>query len=513
MKSMGASESQAASGQGGLGGDSPYDQFWTMSPDLLCTADLHGRFLRLNPAWERTLGYSLHELTSRPYIDFVHPDDRQRTLDEAAHLATGASTVAFANRYRHKDGTYRQLTWNCVTLLDQQLIYAVARDVTDRHAAEERFRTLVANIPGAVYRCACDSKWTMEYMSDAIESITGYPASDYIGNRVRSFADVIHPDDRDHVDQVVRTGVNASQPYSIDYRIVHRDGSIRWVYEKGQGVFGDDGSLLWLDGVIFDITPQKRAQQELARRTIELARSNADLEEFAYAASHDLRAPLRAIANLSEWLEDDLGPKLDADNKHNLQLLRSRVQRMQRLVDDLLTYSRATRLPHPAQSVGVSKLLDDVVFMLNPPDGFTIDYAKDLPTIHTARAPLEQVLSNLIGNAIKHHDRAAGRVQVTLRDLGEQWEFSVRDDGPGIEPEFHERIFKMFHTLQSRDELEGSGMGLALVKKLVEQWGGRVYVHSHRGAVAGPAGRGTSFIFTWPKIQPEPAEPAEGSES
>jgi PAS domain S-box-containing protein len=509
MKSMGASESQAVSGQGGLGGGSPYDQFWTMSPDLLCTADLQGHFLQLNPAWERTLGYSIDELTSRPYIDFVHPEDRERTLAEAAHLATGANTVAFRNRYRHKDGSYRQLTWNCVTLLDQQLIYAVARDVTEHRAAEERFRTLVANIPGAVYRCACDCQWTMEYLSDAIESITGYPASDYIANRVRSFAAVIHPDDRAHVEQVVQQGVAAAQPYSIEYRLLHRDGSIRWVYEKGQGIFDDSGALLWLDGVIFDITMQKRAQQELAQRTIELARSNADLEEFAYAASHDLRAPLRAIANLSEWLEDDLGPRLDADNKHNLQLLRSRVQRMQRLVDDLLTYSRATRLPHPVQAVSVSKLLDDVVFMLNPPEGFTIDYAENLPTIHTARAPLEQVLSNLIGNAIKHHDRHDGRIAVKLRDLDQQWEFTVADDGPGIEPEFHERIFRMFHTLKSRDELEGSGMGLALVKKLVEQWGGRVYVHSHRGAVSGPAGRGTSFIFTWPKEQPEPAEGTE----
>lgn len=505
MNHMGTSESQTVSGQSEQGG-SPYDQFWTMSPDLLCTADLHGHFVQLNPAWERTLGYRLDELLSRPYVDFVHPDDRASTQAEAARLVGGGETVAFTNRYRCKDGSYRRLVWNSVVRLDRKLIYAVARDVTERRAVEERFRTLVSNIPGAVYRCACDNLWTMDYLSPAIEPITGYPAADYINNRVRSFVDVIHPEDRDHVDKLVTQAVSESEPYGIEYRIVHRDGTIRWVYEKGQGAFGDAGDVLWLDGVIFDITPQKRAQQELAQRTIELARSNADLEEFAYAASHDLRAPLRAIANLSEWLEDDLGPQLDGDNKHNLQLLRARVQRMQRLVDDLLTYSRATRLPHPVQEVELTRLLDDVVFMLNPPEGFSVEYADDLPTIQTARAPLEQILTNLIGNAIKHHDRERGRVQVTMRDMGLQLEFTVTDDGPGIEPEFHERVFKMFHTLKSRDELEGSGMGLALVKKLVEQWGGQIYLHSHRGAATGDDGRGASFIFTWPKRMREREE-------
>ena len=179
---------------------------------------------------------------------------------------------------------------------------------------------------------------------------------------------------------------------------------------------------------------------------------------------------------------------------------------MQRLVDDLLTYSRATRLPHPVQEVELTRLLDDVVFMLNPPEGFSVEYADDLPTIQTARAPLEQILTNLIGNAIKHHDRERGRVQVTMRDMGLQLEFTVTDDGPGIEPEFHERVFKMFHTLKSRDELEGSGMGLALVKKLVEQWGGQIYLHSHRGAATGDDGRGASFIFTWPKRMREREE-------
>lgn len=469
------------------------DQFWAMSPDLLCTAGFDGIFKRLNPAWTKTLGWTTEELMSKPYIEFVHPDDRQSTIDEASLLSTGEhTTVAFTNRYQHKDGTYRWLVWNSVVMEDQKLVYAVARDVTDRREAEERFRTLVANIPGAVYRCACDDLYTMQFLSDAVEQITGYAASDFIDNRKLSFVDIYYKQDVPHIEQVVVAALQQHQPYDIEYRIVHRSGSIRWIYEKGQAVFDDQGRVLWLDGVLFDITEQKHAQQELARRTRELARSNTDLEEFAYAASHDLRAPLRAIANLSEWIEEDLGDDLPDSSQHNLTLLRNRVHRMQQLIDDLLTYSRVTRTTGQAESINLSLLIDDIVLLINPPQRFTIEYSDDLPTIDAPRAPLEQVLMNLVANAVKHHDRAAGHVRIDVTRRGREYEFAVADDGPGIDPEHYERIFKMFATLQSRDQREGSGMGLALVKKLVERLGGRIWVTENQP-------RGCVFHFTWPK--------------
>ena len=165
---------------------------------------------------------------------------------------------------------------------------------------------------------------------------------------------------------------------------------------------------------------------------------------------------------------------------------------MERLVDDVLTYSRAGSTHSEAEVVQVSELLQYVIVILMPPETFTIRVQEPMPVLKTFKAPLQQIFSNLIGNSIEHHDRPDGRVEILAKDLGGFCEFTVADDGPGIAPEFHKRIFKKFQTLQSPCKVEGTGMGLALVKKLVEQQGGKVTLES-------APGKGASFSFTWPK--------------
>ena len=239
-------------------------------------------------------------------------------------------------------------------------------------------------------------------------------------------------------------------------------------------------------------TALQASQADLGRQAIELSRSNEELEKFAYVASHDLKAPLRAIDNLTSWIEEDLGDVLEGDTRRNMDLLRGRVSRMERLLDDLLTYSRAGRVRSNVERVDTRALVQDVTELLNPPEGFRVDVEPGLPTLETEKAPLEQVFRNLIGNAIKHHNRPDGRVTVAVEDTGGFHDFVISDDGPGIPEKFHEKIFGMFQTLQSRDKVEGSGMGLALVKKIVERYGGRIRVESQEG-------QGTRFFFTWSK--------------
>ena len=172
--------------------------------------------------------------------------------------------------------------------------------------------------------------------------------------------------------------------------------------------------------------------------------------------------------------------------------MRGRIIRMEKLLDDLLAYSRADRYQYNLGKVDVAELLDDIVRLVTPPQGFAVSLQTSLPVLITQKVPLETVLRNLINNAIKHHDRTDGQVQVAVQDLGEFFEFSVSDDGPGIAPEFHERIFQIFQTLRPRDQVEGSGMGLAIVKKIVESRNGRISVTS-------TPGQGATFRFTWPK--------------
>jgi len=228
-----------------------------------------------------------------------------------------------------------------------------------------------------------------------------------------------------------------------------------------------------------------------------LRRSNEDLDSFAYSASHDLKAPLRGIRNLTEWIAEDLGDSQDDETRENLALLQNRVERLDMLLDSLLRYSRVGRSDGEAEDVDVARLVAEIVDYLAPGPGFTVTTGGTMPIIRTNRVPLEQVLRNLIGNGLKHHDRDTGKVIVSARDIGEKIEFRVEDDGSGIPSHFHERIFEMFQTLRARDELEGSGMGLAIVKKSVENYGGTIRIES------APPRRGTAFIFTWQKNRVE----------
>lgn len=251
--------------------------------------------------------------------------------------------------------------------------------------------------------------------------------------------------------------------------------------------------------IVRDITERRQTEaalrqraEALAQTTAALARSNRELDQFAYAASHDLKAPLRGIANLAQWIEEDLDPLLTGETRRHMELLRGRVQRMEALIDGLLQFSRVGRERVVSEPVDVGQLVADVIDLLAPPASFTIEVAPDLPTLLAPRLPLHQVFANLIGNAVKHHHRTDGTVSVTGRDLGSRFEFAVRDDGPGIGAAYHEKIFHIFQTLAPRDQVEGTGVGLALVKRIVESQGGTITVESNEGA-------GATFRFTWPK--------------
>ncbi len=249
-------------------------------------------------------------------------------------------------------------------------------------------------------------------------------------------------------------------------------------------------------GTIRDITERKMIEENLAQRSQELQRTNAELERFVYVASHDLKAPMRGIDNLATMIEEDFQDNLDEDVQENLSLLRGRVLRMEDLLDGLLEYSRIGRVATRPETIDSQQIVADIVDLLALPGGFTVDIPKPIPTLSTEKASFEQVMRNLINNAVKHHDRDEGCITISGTKSNGTCEFSISDDGPGIDSIFHERVFRMFQTLRSRDQVEGSGMGLALVKKEVELHGGSVHIISHSER------RGTTFQFTW-KEEPE----------
>ncbi len=266
----------------------------------------------------------------------------------------------------------------------------------------------------------------------------------------------------------------------------------------------DDRQLL----IVRDITNRQKAAVQLQSRADELTKlnleltsanriladRNQELDQFAYIASHDLKAPLRAIANLSEWLEADLDGQLPEENQTQLQLLRARVHRMYALLDGVLEYARIGRTQISLESVSVEVMLSEIIDILAPPVGFIINLIPPLPTFTTSRILLRQVLINLMDNAIKYHPSPAqGWLTVSVQELTDYYEFSVSDNGEGIDPQFHQKVFTIFQTLQARDERESTGVGLAIVKKIVETEGGKITLNS-------TVGNGSTFLFTWRKV-------------
>ncbi len=245
------------------------------------------------------------------------------------------------------------------------------------------------------------------------------------------------------------------------------------------------------------IVERRKSIAEREQLIEQLTRSNQDLERFAYAAAHDLKSPLRSIDNLSQWIEEDMGDALGESSRRHIHKLRGQVRRMEKLLDDVLDYSRVDRQQDsPANELMAgTALIESVIALLSPRQEVTVRH-QGFESLRVRRLPLQQILLNLVDNAIKHHDKSPATVEVSVQDTTAALEFCVRDDGPGIAPEYHQKIFEMFQTLKPRSQKEGSGMGLAMVKKLVEMNGGEI-------AVASTPGHGASFRFTWPRSSQE----------
>ena len=251
--------------------------------------------------------------------------------------------------------------------------------------------------------------------------------------------------------------------------------------------------------MIRDVTERKQAEvmletlnRDLKSSVDDLEHSNQELRDFAHVAAHDLKAPLRGIVTLADWIAEDSADRIGEQGQANLGLLRQRAERMVRLIEGILRYAEIGHVEQSVEKVDTNAIVAEVIEQIAAPSHIRIGVDHPLPVVPCDKIRLSQVFQNLISNAVKYMDKPEGRIQVGGADDGDFWRFSVADNGPGIEAKHFERIFRIFQTLAPRDEYESTGIGLALVKKIVELYGGRVWVESN-------VGRGSTFFFTVPK--------------
>jgi len=354
---------------------------------------------------------------------------------------------------------------------------------------EERFRMLAAGVPN--HLLFLDPGLRIVFANDVFLDAAGWSAKTAIGLHISEIMGIERFMERQPYYERALAGETVS--YDSTGAAGNESGYFNFSYRPS---FDESGNVRGIFSMATDISERRKIQLELEAKQAELLRSNKDLEQFAYVASHDLKAPLRAIELLVQWITEGLNGYDTNNVQENLALLGKRTTRLNRLLDDLLAYSRAGRKVGSHRMADTHALVLDIVQMLNPPPTISISVEGQLPKYKTHAAPLEQVLRNLIGNAIKHHPGPQGRIVVSCQEQGDRYIYAIEDDGEGIPQQYAERVFEMFQTLKPRDQVEGSGMGLAIVNRIVQWQGGRVWFEP------APSGKGTVFKFLWKKNQP-----------
>lgn len=376
-------------------------------------------------------------------------------------------------------------------------LYArIRREAQERRESEERLDAVVETASEGII--TIDDAGRIESFNPAAERLFGYTAAELAGRNVS----MLMPEpDRSRHDGYLRRYLDGGEAHIIGFgrevMAQRRDGSPLPI-----GLAVSEmrlGPRRLFTGIVHDLTERRRAEARQAELIDDLQAANEELRNFAYVVSHDLKAPLRGIGSLADWLASDYADKLDAQGREYLALMKNRASRMDALIDGILEYSRVGRVKETQVAVDLNALVADTVQMLAPPPEVSVIVEGTLPTVLGERTRLQQLFQNLVSNAIKHRDKPEGRIVIASADAGDFWQLSVADNGPGIDPRHHERVFQLFQVLTPRDQKESTGVGLALVKKIVELYGGRVWIDSR-------SGEGSTFFFTLPKAAPATRE-------
>ena len=474
------------------------DRFFNLSGDMLGIANLKGYFTQVNPAWERKLGLTPAELTSKPYIEFVHPDDRSFTIAEAEKLARGISTIGFENRYRAKDGSYHWISWNVSSFLEQQVLYAVARDVTEQKQSEAalreselNFRTLADSMPQIVWTARADG--FLDYYNQRWFDYTGMTLEQTIG---WGWEPVLHPDDQQKCVDVWSESVRTGNDYHIEYRFKRAsDAQYRWFLGRAIPLRDENGQITKWFGSSTDIHDQKIAQE-----TAEQA--NRIKDEFLAVLSHELRTPLNPILGWAKILRKDR----DKINPNKIELALETIERnaklQTQLIDDLLDISKIIRgkLSLNEAPVNLATVIEaalETVRLAAEAKSITIHTAKPslIGTVNGDAGRLQQVVWNMLSNAVKFTPQN-GHIWITLTQVENRVQIQIKDTGKGINREFIPYLFEHFRQEDSATtrKFGGLGLGLAIVRQLVELHGGTVKADS-----AG-VGQGAVFIVEIPTL-------------
>lgn len=464
---------------------------------------------------EKMLGYPISEWNgvNNFWETVVHPDDWQDAVAKANEIYESGKAGFTSFRCITKAGKtiYVEAHSSIITDKNGSRIgtSGVIIDISERKRAEDnleqskvllaalnqRLQNLVDNVPGIVYESTIDidkNEQSYNFMSDYVETLLGYTPEKWKSNP-RFWEELIPPSDLEEAIADAEVSYEAGKPGQTEFRSLDKNGEIRHL-EAYFHFIPTDKNTVKSYGVIMDITERKQSEITIAKYTEELHRSNEELEQFAYVASHDLQEPLRKISSYLQLIEDRYADRLDEDGKEFINYAVDGALRMKQLINDLLLYSRVQRNKGKFSLVNVEEVLDTVLedLALSIEENQAEITHDPLPEITSNRGQLCQLFQNLIANAIKFRNQDVSPiVHIGVEKQDDVWQFCVRDNGIGMQPDYFERIFVIFQRLHSRKKYAGTGIGLAICKRIVQNHGGRIWLESE-------VGHGTTFYFTFP---------------